>query len=221
MQRIHPCRSSRSSVAVIVADAASIRSLTCEGVTGSPAPSITARAVSAACGNPNVTRMHRSISAISASPVRTSVAYASVQLASPPGNSSAKSAPTRTTPSEAGEGRFRPFPGLAAPPGSGISEDLDPRRALHAGPVHGLAQRRIPRESACLRGARKLVRDEQVVPVLGQPQNTLRGAAVLRPQRLDLVVHLPPRCVVTDLVTDRQDRAHISSPPSCEGSPAP
>ena len=92
----------------MVAEATRTRSLTCEGVSGSPAPSMTASAVAAACGMAKAAAMHRSSSPSRASPVRHSDAYASVQVASPPGYSSSKSASTLTTPSEAGEGRLRP-----------------------------------------------------------------------------------------------------------------
>jgi hypothetical protein len=78
----------------MVADAIRTRSLTCEGVRGSAAPSMTASAVAAACGTSKVSRMRRSSSPTRASPVRHSDAYASVQVASPPGYSSSKSAST-------------------------------------------------------------------------------------------------------------------------------
>ena len=69
-RRIQPRCSSRSSVAVMVAEAIRIRSLTWEGVSGVPAPSMTASAVAAACDMPKVAAMCRSSSPSSASPVR-------------------------------------------------------------------------------------------------------------------------------------------------------
>jgi len=74
VRRIQPRFSSRSSVAVMVAEAMSTRSLTWDGVSGAPAPSMTARAVAAACGMPKVSRTRRSSSPSSASPVRHSEA---------------------------------------------------------------------------------------------------------------------------------------------------
>lgn len=58
-------------MAVMVADGMSTRSLTCEGVSGALAPSITASAVAAGWGTPKVSRMRRSSSPSRASPVRT------------------------------------------------------------------------------------------------------------------------------------------------------
>jgi hypothetical protein len=68
---IQPRRSRRSSMAVMVADGMRTRSLTCDGVSGALAPSITASAVAAGWGTPKVSRMRRSSSPSRASPVRT------------------------------------------------------------------------------------------------------------------------------------------------------
>ena len=63
MRRTHPRRSSTSRVAVVLADATRTRSLICDGVSGSPAPSTTASMVAAGCGTSKVATMHRSSSA--------------------------------------------------------------------------------------------------------------------------------------------------------------
>src|SRR5262252_16580 len=220
MRRIQPRCSSRSRVAVMVAEATRTRSLTCEGVSGSPAPSMTASAVAAGCGRPAVTQMLRSISPSSAWPVRTSVAQASVQLASAPGYSPAKPASTLTTPSEAGEGRLRLLPGLGTRLGSDIREDLDLRGALHSGPAHRLPQGRVVGEAARLLGAGEVMGDEQFVAVIGQPHHPLRDAAVLGPQWLYLVIDLAPGGVVADMVADRKCGAHVVPLPGA-GLPAP
>ena len=70
-------------------------------------------------------------------PALTRDACASVLVASPSGNSSAKSGSTRTTPSAAGDGR-RGAPRLR-PRRSNLSdnlEDLDPGSPRDTGPVH-------------------------------------------------------------------------------------
>src|SRR5271169_2346376 len=187
MRRIQPRYSSRSRVAVMVAEATRTRSLTCEGVSGTPAPSMTASAVAAACGMSKVAAMRRSSSPSRASPVRHKDAYASVQVGSPPGYSSAKSASTRITPREAGEGRL-PLPRPSGRLGSDIREDLDPRCALDPGPLHCGAQGRVVSEAAGLLGGGEVMDDEQVIGVIRDLHHALRGAAVLVPQRLDFVV---------------------------------
>ena len=69
-----------SSVAVMVAEATRIRSLTWEGVSGVPASSMTASAVATGWEMPKVAAMCRLSPPSSASPVRTRDAYASVQV---------------------------------------------------------------------------------------------------------------------------------------------
>src|ERR1022692_758594 len=199
MRRIQPRCSSRSSVAVMVAEATRTRSLTCEGVSGARAPSMTASAVAASCGMSKVSRMRRSSSPSRASPVRHNDAYASVQVGSPSGYSSAKSASTVTTPSEAGEGRL-PLPGLSAWLGSDIREDLDSRGALDPGLLHSRAQGRVVSEAARLLGAGEVMGDEQVITIIGQAHHALPGAAVQGPHGLEFVVDLPPCGVVLDVV---------------------
>jgi AAA domain len=105
--------------------------------------------------------------------VRHRDAYASVQVMSPPGYSSWKSASTLITPSEAGEGRL-PLPGLSGL-GSDIREDLDLRCALHSGLLHPGPQARVAREAGCLLDGREVVRDEQVIAIIGKPHNALPG----------------------------------------------
>ena len=70
MRRIQPRRSSRSRVAVMVAEAIRTRSLTWEGVRRVPAPSMTASAVAVAWVMPKVAATCRSSSPSRASPVR-------------------------------------------------------------------------------------------------------------------------------------------------------
>src|SRR5579863_575973 len=125
-----------------------------------------------------VSRIRRSSSPSRASPVRHNDAYASVQVASPRGYSSRKSASTLTTPSAAGEGRRRPLPGRSGPPGSDIREDLDLRHAPDPRSPHGLAQARVVSEALGLLDGREFVSDEQVVAVGRYLHHALRGAAV-------------------------------------------
>src|SRR5690348_9274889 len=217
VRRIQPRRSSRSSVAVMVAEAIRTRSLTCDGVSGAAAPSMTASAVAAAWGMSKVRAMRRSSSPRRASPVRHRDAYASVQVVSPPGYSSWKSASTLTTPSEAGEGR-PPLPGLSGL-GSDIREDLDPRCTLHSGLLHPGPQARVVREAGRLLGGREVVGDEQVIAIIGKPHHALRGTAVLGSQRLEFVVDLAPCGVVTNVVPDGKCGAHLV--PSLGGGSLP
>jgi len=63
----------------MVAEAIRTRSLTWEGVSGAPAPSMTASAVATGWDMPKVAAMRRSSSPSKASPVRYKDAYASVQ----------------------------------------------------------------------------------------------------------------------------------------------
>src|SRR5580700_10812975 len=193
VRRIQPRRSRRSSVAVMVAEGIRTRSPTCEGVSGAAAPSMTASAVAAAWCMSKVRTTRRSSSPRRASPVRHRDAYASVQVVSPPGYWSGKSASPLTRPSEAGEGRL-PLPGLSDL-GSDIREDLDPRCALHSGLLHPGPQARVACEAGRLLGGREVVGDEQVVAVIGKPHHALPGAAVLGSQRLEFVIDLAPRGV--------------------------
>src|SRR5579859_3035151 len=159
-----------------------------------------------------VSRIRRSSSPSRASPVRHNDAYASVQVVSPPGYSSWKSASTLTTPSVAGEGRRLPLPGRGHPPGSDIREDLDLRHAPDPRSPHGLAQGRVVGEALGLLDGGEIVGDEQVVAVGRPPHHALRGTAVLGSQHLGLVVDLLPGVVVLDGVPDGKCGAHVVSP---------
>ena len=67
-------------------------------------------------------------------------------------------------------------------------------------------------EAARLLGAGEVMGDEQVIAIIGQAHHTLRGAAVLGPHRLELVVDLPPCGVVLNVVPDHKCGAHVVSP---------
>src|SRR5208282_1550932 len=139
-----------------------------------------------------------------------------VQVGSPPGYSSVKSASTRTRPSEAGEGRL-PLPRPSGRPGSDIREDLDPRCALDPGLLHPRAQGRVVREAAGLLGDGEVMGEEQGIGIIGELHHALRGAAVLVPQRLGFVVDLAPCGVFLDVVPDGKCCAYVVSPPGSGG----
>src|SRR5689334_6136270 len=211
VRRIQPRRSSRSRLAVMVADATSTRSLIWVGVSGPAAPSSTASTVPTGWPMSKLASIRRSSSSRAAVPARTSEAKASVLLASPPGYSASKSGSTLTTPSTAGEGRL-PLPGVRRYR-TGNSEDFDLRRPGHPGPGHPRLQIRVASELARVFRRREVMRDEHVVRVAVQLPGALSGAAVPNPQRLELVVDLPPGSVVIDLVPDDQSCAHAPVSP--------
>jgi hypothetical protein len=94
------------------------------------------------------------------------------------------------------------------------------RCALHPGPFHSGAQRRVVSEAAGLLGGREVVCDEQAVGVIGKPHDAFAGAAVLDAQWLEFVVHRPPGVVVADVVLDGECGAH-GVPPPCAGGSLP
>ena len=136
-----PWRSSRSRVLVMVAEEIRVRSLISLGVSGSSAPSMTARVlviclVDAERGGHDTIELARDQHEAGAHQGRVD---SSVEAASASGYSVVKSSPTRTTPRDAKEGG--PLPAFLdlRRRGSDKLEDLDPGCAGDAGGVHGVA----------------------------------------------------------------------------------
>src|SRR4051812_3171438 len=99
-------------------------------------------------------------------------------MASPSGNSSAKSSPTRTTPRDAKEGGLLPaFP--APRRGSDKLEDLDPGGTGHTGGLHRGLETRVAGEPLGVGDRGEVVGHQDVVVVVGALGDTCVGDAVL------------------------------------------
>src|SRR6185369_5349802 len=142
-------------------------------------------------------------------PVRTRVASTSAARGSPSGYSSAKSSPTLTTPSAAGEGRLAPaLPGRRRRRASDKLEDLDPGCRRDAAALHRRAELGVAGEALGLRRGREVVGDEHVVAVGGKAIHPVGGAAVLVADGACLLVRDEPSVVVGDGVTNGQRCGH-------------
>ena len=202
-------------MAVMVAEAIRTRSLTCEGVSGVPAPSITA----APSRRPAWCRRSWRCAGELAQQGRAGAAQGRVGLGGG-GIAAGIVGEIGVYLDDAVEAGGGGCPSrLSWRPGSDIREDLDPRRSLDPGGLHPARSARWWGSCRLLAVGNWWVRNSSL-PCFWQAHHPVRGASVLDPQRLEFVIELPPCGVVTDVVPDGKCGAHVVSPPGT-GLPAP